>query len=192
MIVTSFNSYSQGVDNVQEPGFPGGFSAFSQYISKNLKYPDVAAIIGLTGKVYVNFSVDEDGNVADVKPTKCLGAGCESEAIRIISMSPKWSPGILNGKNVKVKFTIAVNFAPNDPPKPTELSKLRNSKYGFVFYIKGNIYTVDEAEGLIGKSFDPASIETVENYDNPKYAIPDKKGVYLIVIKNSQVPDYNL
>jgi len=80
-------------------------------------------------------------------------------------------------------YTIPVSFAPNGPSKPTELDKLRKSKYGFVFYIKGNTYTINEAENLLGKSFDPTAIETVEAYDNSKYAMPDKKGVYLIVMK---------
>lgn len=178
--LTAFKVHAQ--EEVQ-PSFPGGMPEFSKYILKNLKYPDVAAVVGLTGKVNVNFVVEKDGSVVDVKPMKCLGAGCESEAVRVIAMSPKWSPGILYGKNVRVMYTIPVSFAPNGPSKPTELDKLRKSKYGFVFYIKGNTYTINEAENLLGKSFDPTAIETVEAYDNSKYAMPDKKGVYLIVMK---------
>lgn len=167
----------------QQPMFPGGIPEFSKYIQQNLKYPDVAAILGLTGKVNVSFTVDKDGSVIDALPAKCMGAGCESEAVRVISMSPKWSPGVLHGEFVRVRYTIAVAFSPNGPVKLTELTKLRKSNYGFVFYVKGNIYTIDEVESLLGKSFDPASIETVEPYDNPKYAMPNKKNVYLIVMK---------
>src|SRR5258708_14064803 len=62
-----------------EPSFPGGIQAFFKYITSNLQYPAVAKLLGLTGKVYVSFVVERDGAISDVRPVKCLGAGCESE-----------------------------------------------------------------------------------------------------------------
>lgn len=168
----------------QEPTFPGGIHAFSQYIADNLKYPEVARIVGITGKVKVTFVVDSNGTVTNVNPINCMGAGCESEATRVISMSPKWSPGIQNGKRTRVQFVIPVSFYNKDESQKTLMKTLTRSDYGFLFYIKSKIYTVDEAQTILGKSFDPAIIETVENYDNIQYAMPDKKGIYLIVIKD--------
>jgi protein TonB len=171
----------------KEPIFPGGAPAFNKFIIKNLKYPDVAKVIGLSGKVYVSFVVDGDGSVTDVKPVKCLGAGCESEAARVISMSPRWVPGIQDGKKVRVMYTVPIDFniSSIDTKLSTPMRRLRNSDYVFVFYIKGKAYTIDEAEKMIGKSFDPTTIASVEDYDHPEYSIPDKKGVYLIVMKDS-------
>lgn len=179
-IITSVNVHGQ---EETRPTFPGGVPAFNKYLLKNIKYPEVANIVGLTGKVNVRFTVEKNGSVTHVTPYKCLGAGCESEAVRVISISPKWNPGKLYGKLTRVEFSIPITFEGNGPVKPTEFSKLRKASYGFVFYIKSNIYTMDEAESLLGKSFNPTSIETVEAYDNPKYAMPNKKGVYLIVMK---------
>jgi TonB family protein len=169
----------------QEPTFPGGIRAFAQYIANNVKYPEVARIVGITGKVKVTFMVDSDGTITNAKPVNCMGAGCESEAVRVISMSPNWSPGIQEGKATNVQFVIAVSFTQNNTPQKTYMKTLTKSDYGFVFFIKDKTYTVDEAQNILGKSFDPATVEIVENYDNPQYAMPNKKAVYLIVMKNS-------
>jgi protein TonB len=171
----------------QEPVFPGGIPAFYKYITKNLKYPEVAKIVGLTGKVFVSFIINKDGSIDDVRPIKCLGAGCESEAVRVVSMSPKWTPGVQKGRPVRVQYTMPISFNLDygDSKITTQMRHLRNSDYVFVFYIKGKAYTVDEAEKILGKSFDPNLIASVENYDHPEYNLPDKKGVYLIVMKDS-------
>jgi len=169
----------------QQPLFPGGYHAFGAYIGKNLKYPEVARLLGLEGKVFVTFIIEKDGSVSTVAPLRCLGAGCESEAVRVISMSPMWEPGIQKGKPVRVQYTVPITFGFGGVREPTYMKALKKSDYGFVFFIKGNIYSIDEAQEMLGKSFDPTTIETAEPYDNPKYAMPDKKAVYLIVMKNS-------
>jgi protein TonB len=127
----------------------------------------------------------KNGSVTNVKPVKCLGAGCESEAVRVVSMSPKWKNGTLYSQPSKFQYVVPVSFSLNHPKKPTYIESLKKSDYGFVFFIKHAIYNIDEVKAILGKSFDPANIESVENYDNPKYAMPDKKAVYLVVMKNS-------
>ncbi|SDT49742.1 TonB protein C-terminal [Mucilaginibacter mallensis] len=169
----------------QEPLFPGGVQGFYKYIAKNLKYPEVANVLGLEGKVIVSFVIEKDGSMADVKPITCLGAGCESEAARVISQSPLWKPGIQKGEPVRVMYTVPISFGFGGAKEPTYMKNLRKSNYGFVFFIKGAPYSIDDAETMLGKSFDPATIQSVEDYDNPKYAMPDKKAVYLVVMKNS-------
>jgi protein TonB len=171
----------------REPIFNGGTRAFNKYIIKNLKYPEVAKIIGLSGKVIVSFTVDGDGSIIDAKPINCLGAGCESEAVNVIANMPKWTPGIKDGMLVRVQYSVPINFfATYDDEKIiTPIRRLRNSDYGFLFYIKGKTYTLDEAQVILGKSFDPSNIISVENYDDPKYSMPDKKSVYLLVMKDN-------
>jgi len=169
----------------QKPLFPGGYHAFGAYIGKNLKYPEVARLLGLEGKVFVKFIIEKDGSVSTVTPIKCLGAGCESEAVRVIAMSPMWEPGIQQGQPVRVQYTVPITFGFGGVREPTYMKALRKSNYGFVFFIKGNTYSINEAEAILGKSFDPTTIETAELYDNPKYVMPDKKAVYLVVMKNS-------
>src|SRR4051812_4333313 len=60
----------------QMPAFPGGQIAFSRFVTNHLQYPEVARLIGLTGKVYVSFVIDKDGSITEVMPLKCMGAGC--------------------------------------------------------------------------------------------------------------------
>jgi protein TonB len=169
-----------------EPEYPGGASAFYKYISKNLRYPDVARLIGISGKVFVSFVVNRDGKIVEVTPINCLGAGCESEAVTVVSTSIPWKPGIQNGKPVRVQYTMPINFY-IDIGK-VSMKQLRTSNYGFVFDIKGTFYSIDKAQAILGKSFMPSQIEIAEPFYNankdPKFEMPDKKEVYLLKIKS--------
>ena len=175
-----------------EPVFPGGIPAFYKYITGSLKYPKVAHILGLTGKVYISFVIDKDGSVTDVKPVKCMGAGCESEAVRVVSMSPKWSPGIQKGRAVRVQYNVPISFdlrtenGDRVVPDKTSMKDLRKSEYGFAFFIKGQTYSLDDAQKILGKTFDPTTIAAVENFYDPKFNVPEKKETYLVVMKNDQ------
>ena len=168
------------------PAYPGGTAAFNKYILKHLKYPDVARVVGLTGSVVVSFVIGPDGSVVDTKTEKCMGAACESEVARVIAQMPKWTPGIYLGKAVRVSYSVPIYFYLNmDGAKIiTRIKDLRYSDYGFFFYIKGKTYTLDEAQAILGKSFDASTVEALENYDGPQYTVPDKKQVYLIVMKD--------
>jgi protein TonB len=60
--------------------------------------------------VFVNFVVDQNGNIADVKVLRGIGGGCDEEAIRVIKSMPKWTPGKQNGRTVKVSFNVPISF----------------------------------------------------------------------------------
>jgi len=169
----------------QVPEFPGGFQAFANYLSKNIKYPEIADLIGVNGKVIVSFVVERDGKITNVVPRNCIGAGCESEAVKVVEMSPAWHPGIQNSKPVRVAYSVPINFS-IDKGK-VKLKTLRNSGFGFVFSIKDSLYTIDEAEAIIGKSFNSEDLQMAEpfyNYDKvTKFDMPDKKEVYLLIFK---------
>jgi protein TonB len=83
-----------------------------EYLGKNMRYPDAARENGIEGRVSVQFIVNEDGSITDVKivGSKRLGGGCEEEAMRVISSMPKWKPGKQNGRPVKVYYTQPVSF----------------------------------------------------------------------------------
>ena len=100
---------------------------------------------------------------------------------------PKWTPGRYDGRPVRVSYRVPIGFFLNmDGAKIiTRMKDLKNSDYGFFFYIKGKTYTLDEAEAILGKSFDASNIITLENYTGPQNTVPDKKQVYLIVMKDS-------
>ncbi len=96
---------------VEEPaGFPGGLSAFYQYLKKEIKYPRQAQRMGIEGRVFVQFIVERDGTLTDIKVVKGIGAGCDEEAVRVLQNSPKWKPGKQRGRAVRQKMIQNILF----------------------------------------------------------------------------------
>jgi periplasmic protein TonB len=93
------------VEQMPEPAFD-----LESYLSKNLRYPDLASENGIAGKVGIKFVVNEDGTVSDVQVMRGIGGGCDEEAKRVVGSMPKWKPGKQNGKPVKVYFQLPINF----------------------------------------------------------------------------------
>jgi TonB family protein len=170
-----------------EPEYPGGIKAFNSYITKQLHYPDAARLMCINGKVYVSFTIERDGKVADVSALNCLGAGCESEAVRVVQKSRPWKPAFQNGEAVKMKYIVPIEF--NMENERVYMENLRASGFGFVFSIKGTLYSLDEAEDILGKTFKPEKIESAEPFHSQnteqKFGIHHKKEVYLLVIKST-------
>ena len=97
------------------PEFPGGVQEFFKYINENIKYPTREKKKGIKGKVYISFTICNDGHVSDVKPYKEVARkeALIKEAMRVISMMPKWKPGTQNGKNVDVIYKVPIIFSIN-------------------------------------------------------------------------------
>ncbi|CCH51446.1 TonB family protein [Fibrisoma limi BUZ 3] len=92
------------------PEFVGGMEGLSEYLSKNLRYPAAAERANVQGKVFVNFVVTKEGNVADVKILKGIGFGADEEAVRVMQKMPRWKPGTQDGKPVNVRYNLPINF----------------------------------------------------------------------------------
>ncbi len=92
------------------PEFPGGMAKLAEYLGKNIKYPQLARESGIQGRVFINFVVENDGSVTNVKVMRSLGGGCDEEAIRVVKSMPKWKPGKQRGKPVRVSYNLPVNF----------------------------------------------------------------------------------
>lgn len=93
------------------PSFQGkGQEGFRQWIAKNLRYPEIAAENGISGKVYVQFAVNSKGQVVDGVVVRGVDPALDKEAVRVVMASPKWAPGKQRGKSVKVQFTFPINF----------------------------------------------------------------------------------
>jgi len=97
----------------KQPEFPGGIAKFYGYLGKAIKYPPMAQENNVQGKVFLSFVVEKDGKLTDITVTRGLGSGTDEEAIRVLKASPRWNPGIQNGKPVRVKYNINVNFTLN-------------------------------------------------------------------------------
>lgn len=94
-----------------QPTFPGGMDKFYKYLSKAIRYPAMAQEQGVQGKVFLSFIIEKNGTLTDIKVVKTLGAGTDEEAVRVLKGSPKWMPGIQNGKEVRVKYNIPISFS---------------------------------------------------------------------------------
>ena len=93
------------------PDFPGGQDALGKFLHDNVHYPRVAQENGIDGKVFVQFVVDWEGNIRDVKTVGAVkGGGLEEEAIRVVKKMPKWKPGKQNGQAVSVQFSLPISF----------------------------------------------------------------------------------
>lgn len=136
--VSDVNSNGQVYTIVEQmPEFPGGDAALMKFLSKQIKYPDLAKDCGCSGTVLVSFIIDDEGTVlkpsvirgpapcevvtynkdgsttsTEITKEPCTSAGklMEDESLRVIKSMPKWTPGKQNGKFVKVQYTLPIKF----------------------------------------------------------------------------------
>ena len=94
----------------ENPTFPGGDSALMDFLRKNLKYPKKAVKKKIEGRVLISFNVEKDGSITNVKKLNDVHPLLYKEALRIVKMMPKWTPGKHEGKVVRVRFTLPVTF----------------------------------------------------------------------------------
>jgi TonB family protein len=154
----------------QVPEFPGGIQAFSNFLSGNIKYPAGSRKKGIQGKVIITFIVETDGSLAGIHIARGVANDIDQEALRVLKLSPRWKPGIQNGRAVRVAYSVPISFALDDlkPAKPAE------NKTGAVI----------EDKKALGTSI-------VLNED-PKPASDTSKNIVEIRLKDSASPLYLL
>ncbi|MCQ2194210.1 MAG: TonB family protein [Paludibacteraceae bacterium] len=94
----------------EKPSFPGGDKALMEYLSKNIKYPTIAAESGIKGRVTVSFVVNKDGKIVDVQVVRGVHESLDKEAVRVVQSMPAWKPGKQSGKPVRARYTLPVMF----------------------------------------------------------------------------------
>ncbi|MDE6683072.1 MAG: TonB family protein [Muribaculaceae bacterium] len=105
----------------QQAEFPGGNKALLDFIKQNLKYPDSNGCVeGVEGRVIVRFKVDEEGNVCDPKVFKGLEPSFDEEALRVVKLFPKFSPGTRNGKPITTMMHVPIRWKLADHQKNIE------------------------------------------------------------------------
>jgi len=93
------------------PSFGSGdANGFRSFVSSNMRYPEVAAENGIQGRVFVQFVVEADGRLTNVKVIRGVDPALDREAVRVIESSPKWNPGKQRGKPVRVSYTFPITF----------------------------------------------------------------------------------
>ena len=98
-----------------EANFPGGFAGWQQFLLQNIRFDKIMPIVPRTGKQWeetamVQFIVEKDGSVSDIKVVNQVSEPVEKEAIRIISVSPKWLPAMQHGKKVRAYKKQPITF----------------------------------------------------------------------------------
>ncbi len=96
---------------VEQPAeFPGGMAALMRWLNNNMRYPEAAQQNDIQGRVHVNFVVEKDGSIANVKIAKGVDKDLDREALRVVKKMPKWQPGKNNGVAVRSYFNLPVTF----------------------------------------------------------------------------------
>lgn len=93
-----------------KPQFPGGEAALMKFISENTVYPLISLQNAISGKVLLSFTINQNGDVTDVRVLKPVDPDLDLEAIRVVKSLPRWTPGRQRGKAVDVKYVIPITF----------------------------------------------------------------------------------
>ncbi len=94
----------------ESPKFPGGDKAMYEFLSRNIRYPEMAQQNNIQGRVTVQFVVEKDGSIGEVKVVRGKDPDLDKEAIRVVKSMPKFIPGKMNGQAVRVWYTLPINF----------------------------------------------------------------------------------
>lgn len=92
------------------PEFPGGQAAMMKWLSKNINYPPIGAENNIQGRVMVSFVVEPNGSISNVKIVRGIDPNLDKEAMRVVSIMPKWKPGMQKGEPVRARCTLPVQF----------------------------------------------------------------------------------
>lgn len=92
------------------PNFPGGASKLASYLNNEINYPYEAFNKKIQGRVIVTFAVEASGSISDAKIIRSIHPLLDKEALRVVNNMPKWIPAIKEGKTVRAKYTLPINF----------------------------------------------------------------------------------
>ena len=102
----------------QMPQFPGGEAGLMRYLQSNINYPANAAMNNIGGRVILQFVVEKDGHIGEVKVVRSIDPEIDAEAVRVVKSLPDFIPGRQDGEPVAVWYTIPVSFKVQSEPQP--------------------------------------------------------------------------
>ncbi|MEM9830718.1 MAG: TonB family protein [Bacteroidota bacterium] len=102
---------AEGTEVGVQPEYPGGMQRLYRFVANNLTYPQQARQKGIQGKVFIQFVIDKDGSITQVKTIKGIGGGCDQEAERVIKNIENWKPGYIDGEPVRVRMILPITFS---------------------------------------------------------------------------------
>ena len=104
----------------QLPQYPGGEVAMMNFLAQNIQYPANAAKNDIEGRVVLQFVVEKDGQIGEVKVVRSVDPEIDAEAVRVVKSMPNFIPGRQEGKPVAVWYTIPISFKLQGDPEPDE------------------------------------------------------------------------
>lgn len=114
--------YENCKDFDTQAGFRGGDEKLGDFLSRNTRHSKSIQSKNIDGSVLVNFIIEKDGSLSDIKVVKGISADVDAEAVRVLENSPKWQPGILYGVARRVSYTLPISFSPKSKLNPSETS----------------------------------------------------------------------
>lgn len=161
------------------PVFPGGDAGMMKFLQDNIKYPAEAQQAGASGRVLTRFIINSDGSISDVEIYKSVHPLLDAEALRVVSEMPNWTPGKVDGKAVKVRFTLPISFrlqggesTPQNNAPAAKLSKapeyVGGDKALYTFLAQNMKYPTDAQEaGIQGRAVVELTIAADGSMVNP-------------------------
>jgi TonB family protein len=172
----------------ESAGFPGGMTAFYEFIKSNFQYPPEAKNKGIEGRVFIEFVVNKDGSISDTKVLKGIAPDCDEEALRILTSSPNWEPGKQRGKAIRQRMVLPISFTLSGASALPAQPKTINQNFKVVSFQKeqrdGKVFLTGKVEGEDGKPLPGMNVVvsgtttgTVSNLDGT-FSVPveDKSG----------------
>lgn len=103
----------EAIKIIQSPSFPGGMSAFYEFLNKEIKYPPNAVKNNIAGTVRLSFIVMKDGRIDDIQVVSSPDEELSREAIRVLRYNMKWTPGVELGEPAEMRYSIPIKFSLN-------------------------------------------------------------------------------
>ena len=143
----------------QMPEFPGGMGECMKFLARNIKYPVAAQQAKIEGRVVVQFVVGRDGSISNVEAIRGVSPELDAEAIRVVSMMPKWNPGKQRGKAVAVKYSMPIMFRLQSPaPAPKDEANQGFHQFNLKVDKDANRADVDMVKNLVINSGSSAPV----------------------------------
>lgn len=137
LLIANINIFAQQntiYEIVEEiPEFPGGVAKMNEYLSNSIIYPEYAVDNNIEGKVILEFVIDIDGTITDIKIKHSVHESLDNEALRVVKSMPKWKPGKNDGKLVRVKYTLPIGFSLEIKPE------FNSDEERIEFFIRSNV-----------------------------------------------------
>jgi TonB family protein len=136
-VILEYNASAQTLsdlsnqDNVytiveKSASFPDGMPGLYNFLADQIEYPSEARKAGVEGKVFVEFIIETDGAISNVTIKKGVHQAIDAEAVRVMSLSPKWNPGTQKGVAVRQKLILPINFSLGNENELKKTSSLRD------------------------------------------------------------------